>query len=57
MIKEMHSSERLSILWKLDNIYLPIRRNEAALFVMKLLGSTFHIWNLIYATESTMLWN
>ena len=44
MIKEMHSSERLSILWKLDNIYLPIRRNEAALFVMKLLGSTFHIW-------------
>ena len=57
MIKEMHSSERLSILWKLDNIYLPIRRNEAALFVMKLLGSTFYIWNLIYATESTMLWN
>ena len=35
-------------------IHLPIWRNEAALFIRELLGSTFHIYgNLIYTTEST----
>ena len=63
MIKvNLHNSrERLSILWKLENvhlyhIHLPIRRNKAALFVRELLGFTFHNGNLISATERTMPW-